>query len=159
MVSKILLSCACCLQVLAVLATGNRTIDQSINSQRFPDADTVTVDEIEKVRYNPDGTYEQTDECWTKILTEKGRRAESSMSLDYSKRYSEAKILFVKAIGTDGTEREIDVSKTTKESTDNSSMSANIYDPLDRKITCTIPGLKIGETLHVKTMRKATKPR
>ena len=56
----------------------------------------MTVDEIEKVKYNPDGT-----------------------------------------------ERQIDVSKTTKESTDNSSMSANIYDPLDRKITCTIPGLKV----------------
>ena len=70
-------------------------IDQSINSQRFPDADSVTVDEIEKVKYNPDGT-----------------------------------------------ERQIDVSKTTKESTDNSSMSANIYDPLDRKITCTIPWIQ-----------------
>ena len=130
-----------------------------VTTARFPDADSVTVDEIEKVKYNPDGTYEQTDECWTKILTEKGRRSESSMSLDYSKRYGEARILFVRAIGTDGVEREIDVSKTMKESTDNSSMSANIYDPLDRVITCTIPGLKIGETLHVKTMRKATQPR
>ena len=159
MVGKILLSCACCLSVFALLAADNRAIEQSINAQRFPDADLVTVDEIEKVKYNPDGTYEQTDECWTKILTEKGRRSESSMSLDYSKRYGEARIVFVKAIGTDGIEREIDVSKTTKEQTDNSSMSANIYDPLDRVITCTIPGLKIGETLHVKTMRKATQPR
>ena len=132
---------------------------EEITTARFPDADAVTVDEIEKVKYNSDGTYEQTDERWTKILTERGRREESSMSLDYSQRYGEAKILFVKAIGTDGVEREIDVSKTTKESTDNSSMASNIYDPLDRTITCTIPGLKIGETLHVKTMRKATKPR
>ena len=130
-----------------------------VTTARFPDADSVTVDEIEKVKYNPDGTYEQTDECWTKILTERGRRSESSMSLDYSKRYGEARILFVKAIGTDGTEREIDVSKTTKESTDNSSMASNIYDPLDRVITCTIPGLKIGETLHVKTLRRTTQPR
>lgn len=132
---------------------------EEITTARFPDADAVTVDEIEKVKYNSDGTYEQTDERWTKILTERGRREESSMSLEYSQRYGEAKILFVKAIGTDGIEREIDVSKTTKESTDNSSMASNIYDPLDRTITCTIPGLKIGETLHVKTMRKATKPR
>ena len=96
---------------------------EEITTARFPDADAVTVDEIEKVKYNSDGTYEQTDERWTKILTERGRREESSMSLDYSKRYGEAKILFVKAIGTDGVEREIDVSKTTKESTDNSSMA------------------------------------
>ena len=156
------LSYVVCLLSFAVFATGNRIIGQSeqaINSQYFPDADVVTVNEIEKVKYNPDGTYEQTDECWTKILTEKGRRSESSMSLDYSKRYGEAKILFVKAIGTDGVEREIDIAATMKEQTDNSSMSANIYDPLDRVITCTIPGLKVGETLHVKTLRKTTKPR
>ena len=130
-----------------------------ITTARFPDADSVTVDEIEKVKYNPDGTYEQTAECWTKILTERGRREESSLSLDYTKRYGTAAIVYVGAIGADGMEREIDVSATMKDSTDNSSMASNIYDPLDRRITCTIPGLKIGETLHVKTMRKTTKPR
>jgi len=130
-----------------------------VTCERYPDADAVTVDEVEKVRYNPDGTYEQTDECWTKILTEKGRREESTLKLGYSKRYGEAVIVFVKVIGTNGVERTVDVSATTKESTDNSSMSSNIYDPLDRKIVCTVPGLKIGETIHVKTMRKATRPR
>ena len=132
---------------------------EGVTCERFPDADAVTVDEVERVKYSPDGTYEQTDECWTKILTEKGRRSESSLSLDYSKRYGEAKILYVGAIGADGREREIDVSGTTKESTDNSSMSSNIYDPLDRRIVCTIPGLQVGETVHVKTMRKATRAR
>ena len=47
---------------------------EEITTTRFPDADAVTVDEIEKVKYNSDGTYEQTDERWTKILTERGRR-------------------------------------------------------------------------------------
>ena len=143
----------------AAVAADNRTIGQSIGSEQFPDADSVTLDNVERVRYNPDGTYEQTEEVWTKILTEKGRREESSLSLSYSKRYGEAKVLYVGAIGADGKERVIDVSGTTKESTDNSSMASNIYDPLDRKIVCTIPGLQVGETVHVKTMRKATKPR
>ena len=152
------LSSVFCLLSFLPLASLAAPADE-VTSERFPDADAVLVNEIEKVKYNPDGTYEQTDECWTKILTEKGRREESSLSLDYSKRYGEAAIVFVGAIGTDGRERTIDVSATTKEATDNSSMSANIYDPLDRTITCTIPGLKVGETLHVKTMRKTTKPR
>ena len=143
----------------AVAAAALLHADDEITRARFPDADTVIVNEIERVAYAPDGTYEQTDECWTKILTEKGRREASTESLDYSKRYGEAGIAYVGAIGTNGVERTIDVSATTKESTDNGSMSANIYDPLDRKIVCTIPGLKIGETLHVKTWRKATKPR
>ena len=157
MVGKISLSFVFCIVSFAAVAEGRDST--GVTCERFPDADAVTVDEIERVKYNPDGTYEQTDECWTKILTEKGRRSESSMSLDYSKRYGTAAITYVGAIGTDGTEREIDVSATMKEQTDNSSMSANIYDPLDRVITCTIPGLKVGETLHVKTMRKTVNPR
>ena len=130
-----------------------------ITAAKYPDADSVTVDEIERVKYNPDGTYVTEDECWTKILTEKGRREESTLSLHYSKRYGAAAIEYVGAIGADGVERVIDVTATTKESTDNSSMSANIYDPLDRRIVCTVPGLKIGETLHVKTRRSTFKAR
>ena len=144
---------------LAVVAALVCRSDDDVTAERFPDADTVIVNEIEKVEYHPDGTYETTDESWTKILTEKGRRAESTTTLDYSRRYGEGAIVYVGAIGTNGVEREIDVSKTTKDSTDNSSMSSNIYDPLDRKIVCRIPGLAVGETVHVKTRRKVTRAR
>ena len=89
-----------------------------VTHDRFPDADSVIVDEIERVAYNPDGTYETTDESWTKMLTEKGRRSESSVSLSYSKRYGEAEIVFVKAIGEDGREREIDVASVFKKADD-----------------------------------------
>ena len=141
-------------------ATAGRIPDASgVTAERYPDADAVIVDETERVRYNPDGTYESVADCWTKILTEKGRREESSFSLSYSKRYGEAKIVYVGVVGVDGKEREIDVSATTKESTDNGSMSANIYDPLDRKIVTTIPGLKVGDLLHVKFLRRTNKAR
>ncbi len=132
---------------------------EDVTREKYPDADVVTVDEKERVTYNPDGTYELVSESWGKILTERGRRDESIISLSYSKRYGEASILYVGAIDAEGREREIDVSSTTNESTDNGSMSMNIYDPLDRKIMCTVPGLKVGETIHVKTMRKTVKPR
>lgn len=130
-----------------------------VTHDRYPDADSVVVDEIERVRYTPLGTYEDTGESWTKILTEKGRREESSLAVKYSKRYGTAEITYVGIIGTNGVERQVDVSATMKDATDNSSMASNIYDPLDRVINCTVPGLKIGETLHVKVFRKATKPR
>ncbi len=130
-----------------------------VTKERFPDADAVVLDECEKVSYRPDGSYDMTEECVTKILTEAGRREESSLSLDYSKRYGEAQILYVGTVAADGSERQIDISKTMKEATDNSSMSSNIYDPLDRKITAMIPGLKIGDVLKVKTRRKMLKPR
>ena len=72
---------------------------------RFPDADTVIVNDVERVKYNPDGTYETTEEMWTKILTEKGRREASAVTLEYSKRYGEAAIEHVGAIGECGRRR------------------------------------------------------
>ena len=131
----------------------------SITREKYPDADVVCVEEIESVSYNADGTSETESEGWTKILTEKGRREESTITLNYSKRYGEAAITYVGAIGTNGVERVIDVSGTMSETTDNSSMSENIYDPLDRRIVCTVPGLAIGEVVHVKTRRKTLKSR
>ena len=144
---------------LCTLAATALRADDSITCEKYPDADSVVVDEQSRVKYNPDGTYDETSESWTKILTEKGRREESVCRLDYSKRYGSAEIVSVSIIGTDGVERTVDVSATTNDSTDNSSMSANIYDPLDRRIVCTVPGLKVGETLHVKTRSTSFKPR
>ena len=130
-----------------------------VTAERFPDADTVVLEEYERVRYNPDGTSETFEECVSKILTEQGRRGESSQSLEYSKRYGEAEISYVAKVAADGSESPIDISKTIKEATDNGSMTSNIYDPLDRKITATVPGLKVGDVLKVRTRRKVLKPR
>ena len=125
----------------------------------YPDADAVIVDGLEEVFYAPDGTNERVSTSVVKILTEKGRREESNIELSYSARYGSAEIVEVSVTGADGETRKIDVSATTSESTDNSSVSENIYDPMHRKIVCTVPGLKVGDTLRCKTSRKMLKPR
>ncbi len=150
----------CVFVCIAWAAFGVRATDANeVTCEKYPDADAVLVDDVSRIAYNPDGTYVETSESWTKILTEKGRREESTVTLHYSKRYGTASVDFVGIVGTNGVERTVDVSATTRESTDNGSMSANIYDPLDRRIVCTVPGLGVGETLHVKTTRRALKPR
>lgn len=131
----------------------------AITTEKYPDADSVIVNEVSRTQYTADGNYSSEYESWVKILTEKGRREESIIQLDYSRRFGTAGIAYVGVIDALGVEREIDVSATTNESTDNESMSSNIYDPLDRKIFCTIPGLKVGDTVHTKTFRKQEKPR
>lgn len=148
-----------CVFGLAALVAPVAGAADDITCERFPDADAVLVDDVSRIAYNPDGTYVETSESWTKVLTEKGRREESTVTLHYSKRYGTASVDFVGIVGTNGAERAVDVSATTRESTDNGSMAANIYDPLDRRIVCTVPGLGVGETLHVKTTRRALKPR
>ena len=125
-----------------------------VTVEKYPDADAVLVDSVEETRYKPDGTYVSEENNTVKILTEKGRREESVISLSFNARYGVSKILEVKVTSADGTVRDVDFAKTTKEATDNSSVSANIYDPMDRKIVCTIPGLKIGDVVYYRTRKE-----
>ena len=143
---------------LALLCAARGTADE-LTSERYPDADTVIVDDRIETVYQADGTYVTTDEDWVKALTEKGRRALSTISLDYSLRYGKGEIVLVEIIGADGKARAVDFAKTLKEATDNSASSMNIYDPLDKTLSCAVPGLKVGETRHVITRREATKSR
>lgn len=146
------------LLVFSVAVWCVRAADE-VTCERFPDADAVVVDERESVAYNPDGTYESNSESWTKVLTERGQREERVITLGYNARYGKAEILSLGIVGTNGVERTVDFAATMKETTDNSSMDANIVDPLDRKITCTVPGLKVGETVHLRTRRRVVKSR
>ena len=143
---------------LALLCAARGTADE-LTSERYPDADTVIVDDRIETVYQADGTYVTTDEEWVKALTEKGRRELSTISLDYSLRYGKGEIVLVEIIGADGKARAVDFTKTLKEATDNSASSMNIYDPLDKTLSCAVPGLKVGETRHVITRREATKSR
>ena len=143
---------------LALLCAA-RGAAEELTSERYPDADTVIVDDRIETVYQADGTYVTTDEEWVKALTEKGRRALSTISLDYSLRYGKGEIVLVEIIGADGKARAVDFAKTLKEATDNSASSMNIYDPLDKTLSCAVPGLKVGETRHVITRREATKSR
>lgn len=136
--------------VACALAAGG----DDITREKFPDADSVLVDGMEDIVYNPDGTYRSVSSEKIKILTEKGRREESVIEMGYSARYGRAKILEVKVEGEDGSERRVDVAANTKETTDNSSEGENIYDPMHKKIVCNIPGLKIGDTVVYSTMRE-----
>ena len=143
--------------VLAALAA--HFVFGAITAADYPDANLVTVEEVERVSYATNGTWRSEREWWTKILTERGRRNLRSLSFDYNARYGKAELVYVGAIGVDGREREIDFSATLKDTTDNSSADSNIYDPLDRCVSCSVPGLAVGETLHVKMARTAFKSR
>ena len=147
------------LPAVLFLTFGLSVLADGITSEKYPDADAVIIDDVEDIEYRPDGTSVTKSEQCVKVLTEKGRREESVITLFYSARYGSARIVDVKVTDAAGVTRDVDVSATTKDSTDNSSMSANIYDPMDRKIVCTIPGVKVGETIRTRTERTTVKAR
>ncbi len=127
--------------------------------ERFPDADTVTIDDRLHTAYAPDGSDCTWDDEWVKVLTEKGRRSCSTLSISFNARYGDAAIFCVEIVGTNGQVRAVDFARLQKTATDNSGMSANIVDPLDRRMTCAVPGIAVGEIRHVRYARRTRKAR
>jgi transglutaminase-like putative cysteine protease len=131
----------------------------NVTRMDYPDADMVFLDDVTRIEYAPDGSYTSESDERILALTDKGRRALRSATLYVSRRYGDAEFVKVEIIGTNGVARAVDFRKTLKEATDNSSTSANIYDPLDRKITCAVPGIEVGEVRRVVTREKVLKSR
>lgn len=122
----------------------------------YPDADTVILDSVTCEIYEPDGTSVLFDDTYTKIMTEKGRRAESKSSFHFNAFYSEIEIAAAEILKADGSVAPIDLGRNCKLSIDPGMMSSNIYDPDDKVLTVSFPGLEPGDVARV-AIRKAEK--
>lgn len=132
---------------------------KEVNKNSCANADTVIIDDCTKVVYQPDGLYEKYNESYEKILTEKGKRDKSTLPFEYNQSYSELKISFVEIIKPDGSIVSIDVPRNSKEMTDNRHMSANIYDPSEKILLVSVPGLGIDDIIHYGFLMKEIKAR
>lgn len=132
-------------------------------TQKFPDADTVTVDNLERVRYQPDGTYVRWEDSWVKILTEKGRQQnttlETSFTIPYQRGPEDCRFSLAEIIKPDGKVISIDIAKNSQLVVDDIQMYMNIYDPNDKVIYLNVPGLEVGDTLHYVTYDRIVQPR
>ena len=144
---------------VAIMALSLPFAAMAIDRMDYPDADTVVLDDATRIEYAADGTYTEENDERILALTEKGRRSLRTFSISVSRRYGSAEIVSVEIIGTNGVARPVDFAKTLKEATDNSSTAANIYDPLDRIISCSVPGMEIGETRRIVSRMRTVKPR
>lgn len=126
---------------------------------RFPDADTVLVDDFEMVEYNPDGSGRHWDENYVKVLTEKGKRETRTLSLDFTLPYSRAHVLVGEIIKPDGRVVPIDIAANSREMVDPSQMGSNIYNPNDKALQVSAPGLEIGDVIHWLAFVEEFKPR
>ncbi len=148
-----------------VLIRRGEAIDaaRTVTAARFPDADQVTVDYAEQVQYCRDGTYVQWAEAYNKILTEKGKRANRTLSsyftIPYQRGEVDCKIFLVEVIKPDGSFRTIDLKKNSKLMINASDMGSNIYNPNDKVIRVNIPGLEVGDTVHYIMFDRIVQPR
>jgi transglutaminase-like putative cysteine protease len=119
-----------------------------ITTAKYPDCDDATVEQRSVREYHPDGTGECQDETFTKILTEKGKRGNRTVSLSFMLPYSTEEVVKLEVIHPDGGVTPVDIAANSKESIDASQMAENISDPNMRVLQVNIPKVDIGDVVH-----------
>jgi transglutaminase-like putative cysteine protease len=119
-----------------------------ITPDKYPDCDDATVEKKMVRIYRADGTGECQDETFTKVLTEKGKRGNRSLSLYYMLPYSTAEAVKLETIKPNGDVVPVDIPANSKEMIDDSQMSMNIYDPNSKILRVNIPKVDIGDVVH-----------
>ncbi len=119
-----------------------------ITLAKYPDCDEATVEKKMTRVYRPDGTGECQDESFVKVLTEKGKRNNRTLSLNYMLPYSTEEVVKLEVINTNGETTPVDVAANSKDAIDDSQMQANIYDPNERVLRVNLPKVEIGDVVH-----------
>ncbi len=126
-------------------------------AEKYPDSDEVLIDDVIEIEYQADGTSDSWDDTAVKILTEKGKRDNRTMTLGFDVAYGTNYFERVQIIKPDGSVMDIDPVANSKVMTDPGQMSANIYNPNNKRLTLSIPGLEVGDTLRYVIRRQRYK--
>jgi len=119
-----------------------------ITPAKYPDCDSATVEKKLVRVYRADGTGECQDEAFVKVLTEKGKRDNRTLSFSFMLPYSTEEVARLEVIKPDGTVVPVDVAANSKETIDASQMQMNIYDPNNRILQVNLPKVEIGDVVH-----------
>jgi len=125
----------------------------------YPNADEVQVDEYILARYDPNGAGEEWVDNYTKVMTEKGKRENQSLTFHYTLPYGTVGLVLLEIIKPDGTTISVDIDEQSKVMVDRSQMSSNIYNPNRKVLKVGVPGLEIGDVVHYVSRRDTVKPR
>ncbi|MGI6494602.1 MAG: DUF3857 domain-containing protein [Kiritimatiellia bacterium] len=130
-----------------------------VTVERYPDADDVLVDDLVRERYLPDGTALMLDDEYYKVLTEKGRREHLTRHFGFNVVYGTAIVARAEILKPDGRCIPVDLDRNCTLVTDARGMGSNIYDPNDKTLALSVPGLEVGDTCHILCLRATTKAR
>jgi len=130
-----------------------------VTKLKYPNADDVLVDDYIYTKYNSDGTSVTWDDTFIKVLTEKGRRDNKSLSFYFSLPYSTIKVIVLEVIKPNGKVVSVEIEGNSKIMVENSQIGTNIYNPNNKVLKVNIPSLAIGDTLRYVSCRKTVKAR
>jgi transglutaminase-like putative cysteine protease len=130
-----------------------------VTRDKYPNADDVLVDDHILNQYEPDGRAVTWDDTFVKVLTEKGKEDNQTLTLYFTLPYSTAAFKLVQVIKPDGAVVAVDVEKQSRVMVDRSQMSSNIYDPNDKILSVGVPDLEVGDMVRYVALKELVKPR
>lgn len=130
----------------------------AITPAAYPNCDMAMVEQRSVRVFRADGTGEAQDETFTKVLTEKGRRANRTLALSFMLPYSTVSVPTLEILKPDGQVEPVDVAANSKETIDDSQMAENIYDPNSKILLVNIPKLEVGDVVHSVTRTTTERP-
>ena len=134
-----------------------KTMAAAATIEKYPDSNEVLLDDFVQVEYQTDGSSDSWDDTAVKVLTEKGKRDQRTMTLGFDVAYGTNYFDLVQLIKPDGRIVNIDPVANSKVMVDSSQMSANIYNPNSKRLTLSIPGLEVGDTVRYVIRRQRHK--
>ncbi|MBR7130673.1 MAG: DUF3857 domain-containing protein [Lentisphaeria bacterium] len=102
----------------------------------------VLLDDRESVTVNPDGTFETTDHCVYRILNYDGLMKMRVLPMHFNSSYGTLQVTGLSITKSDGRVITLDPVKNSSVSTENSQFSSEIFDPAQKVLSLTIPGLR-----------------
>ena len=145
--------------IISLLAVGAVALAAPAGTDRHPDADTVLLDSVNNVAYQPDGTSVSHSVDTLQILTEAGRRASRLQQFHFNTNYSTVTVARAEIIKPEGQVVTIDVQRASSVMTESGQMDANIYDPANKILQLSLADLQVGDTLRLETERVSHKAR
>jgi len=121
---------------------------EEVTLAQLPDCDEAIVDQKSMRVVHEDGTAEMQDETFSKVLTERGRRNNKTLTRVFMIPYHAVEVTRLEIIEPDGTVIPVDVEANEKESILADPMKMNIYDPNIKTLKVSIPKLEIGDIVH-----------
>ena len=146
--------------ILGVFISGCAAVpDVAAWQKKYPDANTVLLNDEEYIRYDSDGSSVSTDKFSYLVLTEKGREELRTLTFSFHTNYEKIAVTGLSVTRPDGKNIILEPEKLAVVSIDHSQMSARIYDPNSKQISITIPDLNVGDTLNVTVKEETFKSR
>ncbi len=124
-----------------------------ITKGAYPNAHAVLAYEQETVEFQKDGSSVETDEVYLTLLDQDGVQHNSVSSFYINRHYSRLEIKRFQVIGSDGTIKDVDLDRYSRQDNLASASRMNIYDPSQGELKVFVPELKPGDTIHYKVVQ------